>query len=81
MPVCQTRCYRLEPLQIHYLRFVLEGYEGLALMTTLDPVQGVVRLLVAPGCEADVGALMSSLAQEMHLRPCEEPGREREKGT
>jgi len=91
MPACQTVCYRLEPTQIHFLKFVLEGYEGLGVLTTLDAERGVVRLSLAPGCEAELGALMGELARELHqlhlerLERCSEPppqgGRAEERGN
>jgi hypothetical protein len=81
MPACQTVCYRLEPLHIHYVRFVLEGYEGLALLTTLDPERGVVRLSVAPGCEADLEELMRALASEVRIEPCPEPAEAKGRGS
>jgi hypothetical protein len=81
MPACQTACYRLQPTHIHFLRFVLEGYEGLGLLTTLDPERGVVRLSIAPGCEADLGELMRALASEVPMEPCDGPREVREGGS
>ena len=28
--------YRIDPYEIHYLKFILEAYEGLATLTTLN---------------------------------------------
>ncbi|MFH0810538.1 MAG: DUF4911 domain-containing protein [Pseudomonadota bacterium] len=61
--------YRLDPALIHLLRFSLEGYEGVALLTTLDSRRGLVRLHIAPGCEDVVGGLLRELAPELHLEP------------
>ena len=69
MPVCRPTCYRLEPASVHYVRFVLEGYDGLATITTLDPAAGLVRLSIPPGCEASAHKLMSALAHEVRLEP------------
>jgi hypothetical protein len=71
MPACRTLCLRLEPTQIHFFRFVLEGYEGLAVVTTLDPASGLVRLSVAAGGEADMARVLEALGPELHieLRP------------
>lgn len=36
---------RIAPARISLLRFLLEGYDGLATLTTLDSKTGLVRLL------------------------------------
>ncbi|MFP3870706.1 MAG: DUF4911 domain-containing protein [Syntrophobacteria bacterium] len=59
--------YRVDPYEIHYLKFILEGYEGVATLTTLDSRAGLVRLAVPPGCEGTVEALMEAVGQEVEL--------------
>ena len=59
--------YRVDPYEIHYLKFILEAYEGLATLTTLDPDQGLVQLAVPPGCKRSLEALIEALGQEMEL--------------
>lgn len=48
---CSVRTLLIRPSRIAFLRFTLEAYEGVATVTTIDPARGLVRLLVAPGCE------------------------------
>ena len=59
--------YRVDPYEIHYLKFILEAYEGLATLTTLDPHQGLVQLTVPPGCNRSLETLIEALGQEMEL--------------
>lgn len=59
--------YRVQRREIAYLRFILEGYDGAALLTTLDAAQGVVRLCVAPGNLALIRDLMDHLGREMRI--------------
>ncbi|MBW2722708.1 MAG: DUF4911 domain-containing protein, partial [Deltaproteobacteria bacterium] len=33
--------YQVDPHEIHYLKFILEAYEGLTTLTTLDPQKGL----------------------------------------
>ena len=61
------RIYRVDPYEIHYLKFVLEGYDGLATLTTLDPRQGLVQLAIPPGCDSSLEMLMEALGQELTL--------------
>jgi hypothetical protein len=57
--------YRVDPRQIHYLQFILEAYDGLAIMTTVDAREGRVQLAVPPGGEADARSLMAALEGEL----------------
>ena len=49
------------------LRFILEAYEGIAALTTVDAAAGRVVLLVPPGCEAEVDALLDDLSGDIYL--------------
>lgn len=57
--------YRIDPRQIHYLQFILEAYEGVATLTTLDAREGRVQLAVPPGGEADARRVMEALEGEL----------------
>lgn len=61
------RHYRVERREIAYLRFILEGYDGAAALTTLDAAQGVVRLSIAPGNLALIQELMAHLGGQMRI--------------
>ena len=56
---CLVRYVLVSPGKIHFLRFILEAYEGIAVVTTLDPGLGLIRLSVAPGCEDEVEQVLS----------------------
>ena len=55
--------------QIGLLRFILESYEGIATLTTLDSAEGRVLLRVPPGCETEVDDLLEDLADSIRLEP------------
>jgi len=57
--------------EIHYLRFTLESYDGMALVSTIDPYLALIEVSIAPGCEKWVDALMDSLRTDEKL--CIEP--------
>jgi hypothetical protein len=59
--------YRIDRREIHYLRFILEGYAGVAVMRTLDPQQGLVVLYVGPGCEEEVDMIVHDLQRHMRI--------------
>jgi len=62
------RKFRVEPRDISYLRWILESYDGIAFMKTVDPHQAVVALEVSPGCEHYVNELLNSLKMYEQLR-------------
>lgn len=57
----------INPRKIAWLKFVLESYEGLALLRTLDAEAGRVVLLVGPGAEGEAVGLVSSMKKELGL--------------
>jgi len=50
--------------EISYLRWTIESYDGMALVSTLDPDRGYVAIRIAPGCEGMVTDLINHLARE-----------------
>lgn len=55
--------------KIGWLKFLLESYEGLALIRTLDPAAGRVILYVGRGAEAETASLLESIKDEIGLVP------------
>ena len=58
---------RVERHDIGLLCSLMAGYEGLAIVRTVDPQQGLVELLVAPAFYTTVLDIKQALAQEMPL--------------
>jgi len=59
------RIYRLDRCQIGFVKFILEAYDNVAVMSTLDPRQALVQVLIAPGCETMVDEIMTDLGSEL----------------
>ena len=55
------RQYRVERRDIMYLRATIESYDGTAVVRTVDPREGIVELLIAPGCLECVEELIADL--------------------
>lgn len=64
-----THCVlvRVERHDIGLLCSFMAGYEGVAIVRTIDPKQGLVALLVAPAFYMTVLDIIRALAQEMPL--------------
>ena len=67
------RRYRVDRAMIAYFKFILEAYDNMAVVSTLDPCRGIVQVVTAPGCEALVGAIVAGLSQECGLCALDEP--------
>jgi len=63
----QTRkqFFRIHRNHICFVRFILEAYEGIALMRTIDAKKGIVEIMTAPGCDDEVDAILSDLRQSI----------------
>jgi hypothetical protein len=52
-----------------YLKFILEAYEGMNVMSTVDNVAGIIRIAIMDGFEADMDVLMAELGQQVSMEP------------
>ncbi len=65
------KTYRIDRREIHFLKFILEAYEGAASITTLDAINGVVAINVAPGRGKEVDAVLDALASSVMIESVE----------
>jgi hypothetical protein len=65
----QSRYFRIHRKDIAYFKFIIESYEGMAVVRTKDPYEAVVELMVAPGWEKDVVEVLEGLRKEIPLEP------------
>lgn len=59
---------QIDPQKVHYLKYVLEGYDNTAIVSTLDNHLGIVDLSIAPGSEGLVQELLSAIANVIGLK-------------
>lgn len=62
---CCTRLYRVAAKDMVYLKFILEGYEGMCTMSTIDPKEGIVRVVSPLPFAGDVAALIQALSNDI----------------
>lgn len=60
--------FKLTRRDLSYLRYTIESYDGMATVTTLDPLKGNVEICIAPGCERVVRELLDDLREREGLR-------------
>jgi hypothetical protein len=68
----QSKFFRLPRGEIAYLKFIIESYEGMAVVRTADPQEAIVELMVAPGWEKEAEELVEALRREILIEPLNE---------
>jgi hypothetical protein len=66
--------FRIRRRDIAYLKFILESYEGLGVLRTIDPREGIVEVMVPPGLEKDMEMVLEGLGYEIPIERIELPG-------
>ncbi|MBL0716977.1 MAG: DUF4911 domain-containing protein [Desulfosarcina sp.] len=72
MQTCQTlktiqKYFRIDRKEICFLKFIIEAYDGIAVLTTIDPVKGIVVINIAPGCEQEVEMIIKDLGKTIMI--------------
>jgi hypothetical protein len=55
----------IRPEKISWLRFIFEGYDGLAVLSTLSPVQGLVRVQTLDCYFLETMSLLEAMAKDL----------------
>ena len=69
-----SRYYQLAGRDMVYMKFILEAYEGLSTMSTIDGKRGIVRVNFPLPFAGEVAALMEALAGEIAVTEVTEEG-------
>ncbi len=71
---CDELRLQISPDRIYFLKFILEAYDNLGLLSTIDQQSGTV-LVRYPSCLAgEIKELLASLAQQLQTpRPFSDP--------
>ena len=65
MPSCFSLHLKISPDRIHYLKFILEGYDNLAILSTVNAQQGLVEIRYPPENEKDLRYLLSEITSDI----------------
>ena len=63
------RYYRVDAKRIVLVKSMLEGYEGLVVVRTADPKEGVVELLISPDFVEEMGEILEDLSRRIWMEP------------
>lgn len=59
--------YRIDRREISFVKFILEAYDGVAVMSTLDSLTGDVMFYVSPGCEEQFEGILLALKPDIMI--------------
>ncbi len=65
------KCYKIKRNKIAVVQFIIEGYEGMSTVTTLDPHAAIIQVSIMPGFLQEITALMESLKNKYYLEEIE----------
>ena len=58
---------RVDRREINYLQVTVGSYDGMAVLTTVDPKIALVELQISPGCENWIYDLLNYLIEEENI--------------
>jgi len=58
---------RVKPHDIDFVNKIIEGYEGLGIVTTVDAALGVVRVYVSPDTKEDVRIILEDMPVPLQI--------------
>ena len=61
------RRYRLAPARIGMLRFLVEGYDGILFLRTIEARTAIVELSWSKSCAADAEGILAALSAELGM--------------
>lgn len=56
---------RISPTRFHFLKFIVEAYDNIAIISSVDNREGIVVLRYSEGHKEEVFALLSSIAVQL----------------
>ena len=65
MSRCSSLQLEISPDRIHFLKFILEGYDNLAIMSTVDARQGLVEIRYPPEVKKDLTDLLTEITSDI----------------
>jgi hypothetical protein len=71
-PTC--RYFRVKRRDIVFLKFILEAYEGMNVMSTVDNGAGIIRILIMPGFEQEMEGVLDDLGSQVIMEEVEWEG-------
>ena len=62
--------FKLKRKDIALVQFIIEGYEGMATVTTIDPHTAIIQISIIPDFISDMSAIVNDLKYKMEEINC-----------
>jgi hypothetical protein len=62
------KVFQVERESVGFIKFIFEAYDGLAIITTIDPFVAKIAVNIAPGFEPDVECILENLKHDIPIR-------------
>lgn len=67
IPAAVVRYFKVGRRDLVYLKFILEAYEGMSTLSTVEPQGGIVRLSVPAGFETDIEGVIDAVREDISI--------------
>ncbi|MDD2271113.1 MAG: DUF4911 domain-containing protein [Desulfuromonadaceae bacterium] len=65
------RYFKVAHRDMVFLKFILEAYEGMNVMSTVDNKVGIIRIAIMPGFVDDMDGLLAELGKQVNMESVE----------
>lgn len=65
MKTLESLYLRISPDKFHFLKFIVEGYDNIALLSSVDSREGIVVLRHSTGHREELFSLLSQVADKL----------------
>lgn len=65
--------FRVNPKDMAYVKSIVESYEGLAVLRTVDSEEGIMEWMIPPDLVEEAEKLIDSLREEILIVPVSPP--------
>lgn len=62
-----SQFFRISRKDIAFFKFILESFEGMAVVRTKDSQEAIIELMIAPGWEQEVEEVLGELRKEIRI--------------
>ena len=59
--------FKLKRKDIAFVQFIIEGYEGMATVTTIDPHTAIIQISIIPDFISDMSAVIKDLKNKYKM--------------
>ena len=64
----ERKCFKIKACDIALLQFILESYEGLVTVSTIDPRDAIIQISIMPDFAEDVESILEDLKERFMIK-------------